>query len=88
MTCLGCKPETVTAYLDKAKGLGVRNILALRGDSPNFVTANGLEDDTFRYASDLVRHIKTNYPGDFTICVAGYPSGHPEAPSYEDDLVN
>lgn len=89
MTCLGCKPETITAYLNKAKDLGVRNILALRGDQPNFSSASGgLEEGAFRYATDLVRHIKTSYPGDFTICVAGYPSGHPEAPSYEDDLVS
>ena len=87
MTCLGCKPETMTAYLNKAKDLGVRNILALRGDAPNFQSASGLEEGTFRYASDLVRHIKSNYPEDFTICVAGYPCGHPEASSYEDDLV-
>ena len=88
MTCLGCKPENATEYLNKAKDLGVRNILALRGDQPNFTTPNGLEEVTFKYACDLVRHVKSNYPDDFTICVAGYPSGHPEAQSYEDDLVS
>ena len=87
MTCLGCKPETITSYLDKAKVLGVRNILALRGDSPNIQSGVAPEEGTFRYASDLVKHIKRSYPEDFTICVAGYPSGHPEAASYEDDLV-
>jgi methylenetetrahydrofolate reductase (NADPH) len=87
MTCLGCKPETITTYLDKAKVLGVRNILALRGDSPNIQSGAESEDGSFRYATDLVRHIKSLYPEDFTICVAGYPSGHPEAASYEDDLV-
>merc|ERR1719242_524883 len=41
-----------------------------------------------KYASDLVRHIKEKYDGDFTVVVAGYPNGHPDADSYEDDLLN
>ena len=87
MTCLGCQPETMTTYLDKAKSLGIRNIFALRGDAPSLETAQTLEEGTLRYGSDLVRHIKRHYPEDFTIGVAGYPGGHPEALSYEDDLV-
>ena len=87
MTCLGCQPETMTTYLDKAKSLGIRNIFALRGDAPSLETAQTFEEGTLRYGSDLVRHIKRHYPEDFTIGVAGYPGGHPEALSYEDDLV-
>ena len=41
-----------------------------------------------RYGSDLVNLIKQDFPGDFTVAVAGYPSGHPDAPSYNDDLIN
>lgn len=43
--------------------------------------ANGLS-----YAVDLVRHIRDLFGDYFTICVAGYPTGHPDAKSYEDDL--
>jgi len=45
-------------------------------------------DRKFKYASDLVSLIKDEYPGDFTVVVAGYPSGHPDAESYEDDILN
>lgn len=44
--------------------------------------------DGFRYATDLVRHIRQNYGNHFTICVAGYPVGHPDSTSYEDDLMH
>lgn len=77
----------MTTYLDKAKDLGIRNIFALRGDAPSLETAEAPHKGTMRYGSDLVRHIKRHYPEDFTICVAGYPGGHPEALSYEEDLV-
>lgn len=41
----------------------------------------------FNYASDLVRHIRSLFGNKFCICVAGYPTGHPEATSYQDDLL-
>jgi methylenetetrahydrofolate reductase (NADPH) len=40
----------------------------------------------FSYATDLVRHIREQFGDYFGICVAGYPTGHPECSSYEDDL--
>ena len=43
--------------------------------------------DGFHYASDLVRHIRDLFGNQFCICVAGYPTGHPEATSYHDDLL-
>ena len=41
----------------------------------------------FNYASDLVRHIRDLFGNQFCICVAGYPTGHPEAASYHEDLL-
>ena len=43
-------------------------------------------EDGFSYAADLIRHIRKEFGQYFVLCVAGYPSGHPEAESYEDDL--
>jgi len=40
----------------------------------------------FNYACDLVRHIREVFGNQFCICVAAYPTGHPEAASYQDDL--
>ena len=35
MTCVGSSKDDISGYLDKAKKMGLRNILALRGDLPN-----------------------------------------------------
>ena len=52
---------------------------------------NGTDDwvppvDGFSYGSDLVEHIRKEFNDFFVICVAGYPTGHPDATSYEDDI--
>ena len=46
------------------------------------------DPEKFNYATDLVQHIRSTTGEYFTICVAGYPTGHPEAKSYEDDLLH
>ncbi len=106
LTCCNLSKAEVTRHLDRARDLGIRNILALRGGKISIIlpVARSLgsstifdldppigEDwnppaDGFRYAVDLVRHIRQNYGNHFTICVAGYPKGHPDAVSYQDDL--
>lgn len=45
-------------------------------------------ENGLRYAVDLVRLIRDLFGDDFSICVAGYPTGHPDATSYEDDLLH
>lgn len=40
------------------------------------------------YATELVGHIRKTHGDYFVIGVAGYPSGHPEATSYEEDLIH
>lgn len=87
MTCVKLNQEEISNYLNKAKRLGIRNILALRGDAPNEENKWQMQEHGFNFATDLVRHIKSYFPNDFTVCVAGYPTGHPEATSYEDDIL-
>ena len=46
------------------------------------------DPEKFNFATDLVKHIRRDHDDYFTICVAGYPTGHPDAMSYEDDLLH
>lgn len=47
-----------------------------------------MREDGFNYASDLVNHIRAKFGNHFNVCVAGYPTPHPEATSAEDDLIH
>ncbi|KAK7085065.1 hypothetical protein SK128_003544 [Halocaridina rubra] len=86
MTCCSMSRVEITRHLKRAKDVGLRNILALRGDPPNSADDWVPPEDGFSYATDLVHHIRKEFGDYFVICVAGYPTGHPEATSYEDDL--
>ncbi|KAM4563787.1 methylenetetrahydrofolate reductase (NADPH) [Odontesthes bonariensis] len=84
LTCCNQSKEKITGYLAKAKHLGLKNIMALRGDPVGDDWEE--EDGGFNHAIDLVKHIRSEFDEYFDICVAGYPTGHPEARSYEEDL--
>ncbi|XP_076030198.1 methylenetetrahydrofolate reductase (NADPH) [Oratosquilla oratoria] len=86
MTCCMQTKAQITQHLQRAKSLGIRNILALRGDPPHGDESWSPPEDGFHYAVDLVRHIREEFGDYFIICIAGYPTGHPEAESYESDL--
>jgi len=88
ITCCQQTRAELKKHLEKARDLGIRNLLALRGDPP----ANQIEwkapANGFNYATDLVKFIRQEFGNFFTICVAAYPSGHPTCTSYEDDLIH
>jgi len=85
MTCTNMPVEAIRASLEKAKEFGIQNILALRGDPPRGEVWKQIEGG-FAHAADLVRFIRREFGDYFGICVAGYPEGHVDAVSYEDDL--
>ena len=60
-----------------AEGMGVKRLVALRGDLPSGYGAGG----EFHYASDLVAFIREETGNDFLIEVAAYPEIHPQAKS-------
>ncbi|KAI3379720.1 hypothetical protein SNEBB_004374 [Seison nebaliae] len=86
MTCLHQTRETLLNYLKKAKQLGIRNILALRGDPDDNDIDWKLQENGFNFAIDLVKLIREVYGNYFVICVAGYPNGYADCESYEMSL--
>jgi methylenetetrahydrofolate reductase (NADPH) len=74
LTCVNATREQVGEVITQARGLGVKNILALRGDPPG---GNGVFQKTeggFEFSYQLVGYIKEL--GGFSIGTAGFPEGH------------
>jgi methylenetetrahydrofolate reductase (NADPH) len=79
LTCTNMDEQLIITALDKCKAAGIPNILALRGDPPVGQDRWSASDKDFSCASDLVKYIQTHYDDFFSISVAGYPEGHPNA---------
>ena len=73
LTCVSATREQIADLLNQIRSLGVRNVLALRGDPPGGgefkVTPGG-----FEYSNQLVKFIRDQ--NGFSIGVAGFPEGH------------
>lgn len=85
LTCIGATPDSLRAYLEQAGNMGVRDIVALRGDLPKDQPDSASADGAFPYAVNLVRFIRAHFPA-FGVAVGGYPETHPEAPSRAKDM--
>ncbi len=81
-SCIGATRDSVRQQLQEFKQMGVKRLVALRGDLPSGYGAGG----EFHYASDLVAFIRAETSDDFHIEVAAYPEVHPQAKSPEADL--
>jgi methylenetetrahydrofolate reductase (NADPH) len=100
LTCTNMSRKLIDKALEDAKALGIRNILALRGDPPRneeYGDPDGDDDNTengaeeFKWAIDLVKYIRRLHGDYFCIGVAAYPEGHadeshPLGQSLEHDL--
>lgn len=82
-SCIGATRQSVRDQLAILKGMGVKRLVALRGDLPSGSYGAGAE---FLYASDLVAFIREETGKDFHIEVAAYPEIHPQAKSAQADL--
>ena len=81
-SCIGATKAGVREQLGTLKAMGVKRLVALRGDLPSGYGAGG----EFQHASDLVSFIREETGRDFHIEVAAYPEIHPQAKSPEADL--
>lgn len=84
VTCIGTSRETIREKILMYQSLGIRHLVALRGDLPSSYGVLG----EFHYANELVEFVRRETGDWFYIGVAAYPEMHPQAKSPEDDLKN
>jgi len=81
-SCIGATRAKTREQLAMLRTMGVKRLVALRGDLPSGYGTGG----EFHYASDLVAFIRAETGDEFRIEVACYPEMHPQARSPEADL--
>lgn len=86
LTCVGASRGEIDAIAREYWDMGVRHIVALRGDAPKDSGAYAPLAEGYAYASDLVAGLKN--VADFDVSVAAYPEVHPEASGADFDLDN
>lgn len=86
LTCVGSSREEVDQVARDYWDLGVRHIVALRGDPPEAGTKYKPHPEGYRDAVELVSGLKSIAP--FDISVAAYPEVHPDSSTRAFDLEN
>ena len=86
LTCIDATRGEIDDIAREYWDMGVRHLVALRGDPPKDAAGYTPHSDGYAYASDLVAGLRK--VADFDISVAAYPEVHPEAPSPLFDIDN
>lgn len=84
LSCVGSTRDNIAALLHTYKNMGIKRIVALRGDLPSGMASIG----EFQYANELVSFIRAQTGEHFHIEVAAYPEFHPQANSAREDMLN
>src|SRR4051812_2398610 len=74
LTCVNSTKEQLRAVADEARQLGIKNILALRGDPPGGSGEFRKIEGGFEFSYELVQFLKEL--GGLSIGTAGFPEGH------------
>jgi methylenetetrahydrofolate reductase (NADPH) len=86
LTCVGAARGEIDDIVDRYHDIGVRHIVALRGDPPGGIgTAYSTHPDGYKTSADLVAGIKKQH-GDIEVSVSAYPEKHPESPDLDADI--
>jgi methylenetetrahydrofolate reductase (NADPH) len=85
LTCVGATREEVDAVARAYWEVGVRHVVALRGDPQGGLGgAYAPTPGGYAHSTDLVAGLRAI--GDFEISVSAYPEKHPESASFEQDI--
>lgn len=83
LTCVSATKSEVDHVIDDYEHAGVRHIVALRGDMPDFAPYS-VYPGGYLSTVDLVKAISDR--GCFDVSVSAYPEKHPESPSLQHDI--
>ncbi|MGC1461959.1 MAG: methylenetetrahydrofolate reductase [NAD(P)H] [Terracidiphilus sp.] len=87
LTCVGSTRAHISELLERYRGIGIKRIVALRGDLPATAMSPSAPGD-FHYANELVSFIRETHGDHFHIEVAAYPEMHPQAQNPTVDFEN
>lgn len=85
LTCVNATSDSIRDFLKQLRGIGIQNVLALRGDAPADADFSW-DNCEFKSALDLVKFIRT-VDSELSVGVAGYPSPHPDATTVSAELA-
>ncbi len=85
LTCIAATKKKITDIAEVLINNNIKNVLALRGDIPKDEEFDEIENE-LKHANELVELLSAY--DKFSIGVAGYPEGHAEAKSIEEDINN
>ncbi|MCR4845679.1 MAG: methylenetetrahydrofolate reductase [NAD(P)H] [Eubacterium sp.] len=86
LTCVSSSREVVHQKIEEMKEMGIKNVMALRGDLTPELENSDPSTWEYKHATELVQELKER--GDFCIGVACYPEVHPESINQKDDLLH
>jgi methylenetetrahydrofolate reductase (NADPH) len=86
LTCVGAPRGEIDVIVGRYHDIGVRHIVALRGDPPGGIgTVFSTHPDGYQTSPELVASIKKRYP-DIEVSVSAYPEKHPESRDFDADI--
>src|SRR6476661_13803 len=86
LTCVGAARGEIDEIVDRYHEVGVRHIVALRGDPPGGIgTPYFTHKDGYQSSAELVAGIKKRH-ADIEVSVSAYPEKHPESRDFDADI--
>lgn len=85
LTCVNASRAETMEIVDRYAEIGVREIVALRGDAPKGADGFTAHPDGFASSVELIEALAAR--GDMKIRVGAYPDRHPEAASDDADVA-
>ena len=86
LTCVGAARGEIDDIVDRYHDIGVRHIVALRGDPAGGIgTAYAPHPQGYKTSAELVASIKKRHP-DIEVSVSAYPEKHPESRDFDADI--